>query len=91
MGIYIVSEEDILAKVHEAKQYVDQAYASCVANFEKGENELECLRALEGTATDLSMEAWVLLMELWVAIGKIPEWPMHGPSFLGTRKIPSCD
>lgn len=86
--VYIVSE-DVLTKVHEAKGYVDQAYASIVSNFEKGENELECLEALEGTSDDLSFEVWHLKIQLWVAMKKLPEWPMHGPSLLGTRKIPN--
>ena len=80
--------EDVLTNIHKAKQYVDQAFDSCIANFEKGGTELECLEAVEGTATDLSMEAWILKIELWVAMKKISEWPMYGPSLLGTRKIP---
>ena len=36
--VYIMSE-DVLARIHRGKQYVDQAFDSIVANFEKGGNE----------------------------------------------------
>lgn len=81
--------DDVLTRIREAKQYVDQAFASCISNFEKGKNELECLEALEDTATDLSTEAWEVKMSIWVAMKKITAWPDDVPNFLGTRQIPS--
>lgn len=85
-------EEDVLDKIREAKKYVDQAIDSCIANFEKGEKELECLKAVEDTAGDLNYEAWNLTLEINCAIKGFPpssedeyQWTT---SHLGTREIP---
>lgn len=91
MRNHVSMADTLLAKIYEAKSYIDKAVSvlGYVTDHQRDEYFMEALLAVEDTATDLSYEAWSIKMSIWEAQGRIPSFPEPSiPSFTGTRKIP---
>jgi len=93
----VSKDEDILARVKKAKEYVDQAVEVCEQIFVKNKDELilAALKAVENTATDLKFEAWDIYNDIKCAMrGLEPAWDIVEEgrrTYLGTRQIPTIE
>ena len=91
MKNHVNMTDDLLTKIREAKAYIDKAVSvlGYVTDHKRDEYFMEALQAVDATATDLAYEAWQIKMDIWVAQGRLRNFPEPSvPSFTGTRKIP---
>ncbi len=73
--------DDLLARVREAKGYVDKSLSvlGYIIDHKKDEDLIKGLEAAEQAADDLSREAWVIRMNLLVAMRKIEYRGVYDP------------
>ncbi len=65
--------DDLLTRARIAKGYVDKSLSvlGYIVDHKKDDYLMQGLKAVEQAADDLSREAWIIRMNLLVAIGKM--------------------